>query len=203
MRISSVGSGAAVAFLIVARLGGGQEHEHGATPPEKLGTVRFETTCKAAVQAPFDRAVALLHSFEFGAATDAFLGVAKADPSCGIAYWGVALAAWSNPFAAGLKPPAQIARGRDAVDRATRAGSGSEREHGWVAAVGELYRDPEHRDQRARVLAYRDAMAGLAARHPEDMEATIFYALALAQAVPATDKTYADLLKAGSILEPL
>src|SRR5207342_3632725 len=69
--------------------------------------------------------------------------------------------------------------------------------------VGELYRDAEHRDQRARVLAYRDAMAALASGHPDDMEASIFYALALAQSVPPTDKTYADLLKAGAILESL
>ena len=35
------------------------------------------------------------------------------------------------------------------------------------------------------------------------MEASIFDALALALAVPPTDKTYADLLKAGAILEKL
>jgi hypothetical protein len=46
-------------------------------------------------------------------------------------------------------------------------------------------------------------MAALVARHPEDIEAAIFYALALAQSVSPTDKTYADLLKAGAILEPL
>jgi len=147
--------------------------------------------------------VALLHSFEFAPAIDGFVAAAKADASCGIAYWGVALASWGNPFAAGQKDPAQIRRGQDAIDRARRAGTGSEREKAYVAAVAELYRDAEHRDQRTRVLAYRDAMAALVERHPEDIEATIFYALALAQSVPPTDKTYAGLLKAGAILEPL
>jgi hypothetical protein len=46
-------------------------------------------------------------------------------------------------------------------------------------------------------------MAVLAARYPQDVEASIFYALALAQSAPPTDKSYADLLKAGAILEPL
>ena len=129
--------------------------------------------------------------------------MARTDPSCGLAYWGVALASWGNPFAAGQKAPTQIRKGQEAVERANRAGAGSERELMYISAVAELYQDPEHRDQRTRMLAYRDAMAALASRHPEDMEASIFYALALAQSAPPTDKTYADLLKAGAILEPL
>ena len=53
------------------------------------------------------------------------------------------------------------------------------------------------------MIAYRDAMASITSNHPEDMEASIFYALALAQAAPPTDKSYSELLKAGTILEPL
>jgi hypothetical protein len=189
--------------LLMAALVGAQEHEGSHASAGKVGTVRFETSCGAAVQAPFNRAVALLHSFEFGPATSAFEEVGRIDPACGIAHWGRALASWGNPFAAGQKAPAQLQRGQAAVDEARRAGAGSERERAYIEAVAELYRDPEHRDQAARVHAYRDAMAALPAAHPEDMEAAIFYALALAQSVPPTDKTYADLLKAGAILEPL
>lgn len=196
--------GIAAAFTLVLATGAaGQEHEHASAGPEKLGTVHFESACAAAVQGPFDRGVALLHSFEFGEAIQAFEALAKSDPTCGMAYWGVALAAWGNPFAAGQKGPTQLQRGLAATERATQAGLAGDRERAYVAAVGELYRDSEHRDQRTRVVAYRDAMAALATAHPQDMEAQIFYALALAQAVPPTDKTYADLLKAGAILEPL
>ena len=49
-----------------------QQHEHGAATDEKLGTVAFATSCSAAAQSQFNRAVALLHSFEFGRAIDAF-----------------------------------------------------------------------------------------------------------------------------------
>jgi hypothetical protein len=190
---------------MLARVAAGQEHEHGAAAAslERLGTVTFDTSCAATVRTPMNRAVALLHSFEFAFATEGFEAVARADPSCGIAHWGVALASWGNPFAAGQKAPTQIRKGQEALERANRAGAGSERERMYISAVAELYRDPEHRDQRTRMLAYRDAMAALASRHPEDMEASIFYALALAQSVPPTDKTYADLLKAGAILERL
>ncbi len=189
--------------LLVVHGATGQEHEHGSGRVEKLGTVRFDVSCLPAAQPQFNRAVALLHSFEFARATDAFNAVARVDPACGIAYWGLALAAWGNPFAAGEKAPTLIRRGQDAIAGAARVGASSERERAYLDAVGELYRDTLHRDQRARVFGYRDAMAALAARYPQDSEARIFYALALAQSVPPTDKSYADLLKAGAILEPL
>jgi hypothetical protein len=179
------------------------EHGHGMDPNAKLGAVHFETTCSAAVGKDFDRAVALLHSFEFALSIDAFRGVLQQDPSCGIAAWGIALSSWSNPFAAGQKPAVVIARGSEAAANAARIGAASDRERAYIAAVQELYRDAASRDQQGRVLAYRDAMAALAARYPDDSEASIFYALALAQSVPASDKTYTDLLKAGAILEPL
>ena len=194
---------AALVLTMLAQAAAAQEHEHAAASTEQLGSVRFETTCAPAAHTQFNRAVALLHSFEFAPAIEAFGSAATTDPSCGIAYWGLALAAWGNPFAAATKTPAQIRRGQEAIEEAAHVGTKSERERAYIAAVAELYRGAEQVDQRTRLLAYRDAMAALAGRSPDDMEASIFYALALAQAVPPTDKTYADLLKAGAILEEL
>jgi hypothetical protein len=70
-----------------------------AQSPERLGKVGFPTSCSPAVQPRFDRAVALLHSFWFGEAIKGFQAVAQADPSCGIAHWGVAVASLGNPLA--------------------------------------------------------------------------------------------------------
>jgi len=50
-------------------------------------------------------------------------------------------------------------------------------------------------------VAYETAMEALVARHPDDVEARIFYALALGQSALPTDKTYANQLKAAAILE--
>src|SRR5262249_32638301 len=58
-------------------------------------------------------------------------------------------------------------------------------------------------DQRHRVVAYEAAMARVAQSYPDDTEASIFYALALAQSAPPTDKTYVNQLRAGAILEKL
>jgi hypothetical protein len=66
-----------------------------------------------------------------------------------------------------------------------------------------LYGDDESTPQQTRLLAYRDAMEQVAAKYPEDHEAQIFYALALAASEDPADKTYAGRLKAGAILEKL
>ncbi len=82
-------------------------------------------------------------------------------------------------------------------------GAKTDRERAYLAAVGNLYRDFESTPQKARILAYRNAMRDVAAKYSEDHEATIFYALALAVAADPGDKTNADQLEAGRILEKL
>ena len=181
-----------------------QEHAHAGPPDEKLGTVHFPTSCAPAVGPQFDRAVALLHSFEFGASIRAFNEVLTADSTCAMAHWGIALSRWSNPMASGNRAVAQLEQGRQETSAARRAGArATDRERGYIGAVGQLYDDFEHRDQRIRIVAYAQAMKALAAQQPADTEATIFYAIALAASASPTDKTYANQLEAGRILEAL
>ena len=192
--------------LVVALLGAGpaigQDHVH-PPPGEKLGTVHFETSCAAAAQPAFDRAVSLLHSFEFGVAISSFDAALEADPMCGMTQWGVALSGWGNPFTVGARSAAQIKNGLAAVERARAIGTTTERERAYIDAVANLYADGERRSQRARVEAYRDAMGQLASRFPDDTEAPIFYALSLTAAEDINDKTYASRLQAVAILEPM
>jgi hypothetical protein len=178
-----------------------QEHQHG--NGEKLGTVHFATSCNSGAQKEFNRAVALLHSFQFSRAIDGFNRALREDPSCGIAYWGVALSDWSNPFAPGTKDNSQLQAGRENAEHGTTLGAKTDRERAYLTAVGELYRNYESAPQRLRLLAYRHAMQEVAARYPEDHEAQIFYALAITAAEDPADKTYAGRLKAGAILEKL
>jgi hypothetical protein len=179
-----------------------QQHEHGAAD-EKIGRVEFATSCSGAAQPQFNRAVALLHSFEFAKAIEGFTATLATDPSCAMAEWGLALSRWSNPFAAGIRPAPLLRQGLEAVNRARAIGLKTPRESGYVDAVAQLYVNAEAVDQRTRVLAYRDGMAKVAQANPSDTEASIFYALAIAGAASPTDKTYADLLKAGAMLEAL
>jgi hypothetical protein len=194
-----------VLFLCTAPSGTAQtppQHEHAGTPPERLGTVHFETSCAAEVRGSFDRAVALLHSFWFHAAVEAFTDVTTKDAGCGIAYWGIALSHWGNPFA-GFRSPQALAAGRDASAKGLAASRLSPRERGYVTAVAELFRDYETSDQRTRALAYAKQMEAVTRDNPEDTEAAMFYALALTQTALPSDKTYKNQLAAGAILEPL
>jgi len=178
-----------------------QEHQHG--NGEELGTVHFATSCNAGAQKEFDRAVALLHSFQFSRAIEGFNAVLGHDAACGIAYWGIALSDWSNPFATGMKDKGQLQGGQESVERGKTVGAKTERERAYLAAIGRLYSDFESTPQRARLLAYRDAMREVASKYPEDHEAQIFYALAFAASEDPADKTYAGRLQAGAILEEL
>ncbi len=198
-------SASARAALLAALLPGSiaaQGHPH--PTGGGLGTVHFATSCSPAVASRFDRAVALLHSFEFGAAIRDFQGVLAADSTCAMAYWGIALARWTNPMSLANRAPPLLAAGRSEADAAARLATGAtERERGYIAAVARLYADYEHADQPTRVAAYERAMAALAANQPQDGEARIFHAISLVAAAPPTDKTYAGQRRAGAILESL
>lgn len=199
--LSASARSALLAALLLPASIAAQGHTH---PAGGLGTVHFPTSCRPAVAPGFDRAVALLHSFEFAAAIRGFEGVLAADSTCAMAHWGIALARWTNPMSLGNRAPSLLAAGRSAADAAARlAGGATERERGYIAAVSRLYADYEHTDQPTRVAAYERAMAGLAASQPGDGEAKTFHAISLVAAAPPTDKTYAGQRRAGAILESL
>jgi len=127
----------------------------------------------------------------------------RADSTCGIAYWGLALSAWGNPFANAIRPDKQIATGLGFVESGRTSGAKTQREKDYIEAVSRLYENAHPTDQLARLVAYRDAMRALADRYQSDTEASIFYALSLAISADPADKTYANQLKAGALLENL
>ncbi|MDE3136279.1 MAG: hypothetical protein KGL59_06880 [Acidobacteriota bacterium] len=169
----------------------------------RLGSVHFETSCSPKAQAVFDRAMALLHSFEFGPAIAGFQAALAADPGCAMADWGIALSHWGNPFAPGLKPAPFLQQGLEAIEAAQAAKPKTQRERDYIAAAARLYERFETTTQQSRLDAYCDAMSKVSARYPADTEASIFYALSLAMSADLADKTYAKQLKAGAILEKL
>jgi len=164
---------------------------------EKLGTVHFPVSCAPAVQADFERAVALLHSFWYEEALKAFTAVTTADPSCAMGYWGVAMSVyyplWQPPS------PAMLQKGSAALEK-TRGLTATPREKDYIGAIETYYRDNDKLDHRTRALAYEKAMEQVSQRYPDDREAAVFYALALNATAAPTDKTYANQLKAGAIL---
>jgi tetratricopeptide (TPR) repeat protein len=182
---------------------GAQEHHHAggaeAMSPGHLGQVHFPTSCAPAVQAQFEKAVALLHSFQYVASDQAFKSVAAQDPSCAIAYWGQSLTLWhglwERPDAATLKT------GHDELQKATEARTPRERE--YIAAATAFYQDDPQLDYKARATAYSTAMGKVYADYPGDGEAAAFYGLSLI-AIPAEgDADLANRTRAIAILNKL
>jgi hypothetical protein len=201
-RIAMQAIGLAVAMAVAVTVMAGQQpaqHDHSAAT-EALGVVHFATSCAPAVQKEFDRGVALLHSFWFSAAIESFNTVLERDRRCVMAQWGIAMSWWGNPFG-GFRSPQALAAGLAAVDAAKASGAGTDREKAYLGAVELLFRNAATVDLRTRTVAYEKAMEALAARYADDIEARIFYALALDQTALPTDKTYANQLKAAGILE--
>src|SRR6478752_10116556 len=169
---------------------------------ERLGEVSLPISCSAGAQQQFNRAVAMQHSFFFPETVKAFSAIVEQEPSCAMAYWGIAISQRPNPLV-GPFPGDVLKRGWEAIEQARAASQKTERESAWIEALAAFYQDYATVPQRARTADYEAAMARLSARYPGDAEAAIFYALALNEAADPADKTYARQLKAADILEKL
>src|SRR5215470_7754335 len=168
--------------------------------PEKLGKVSFPTSCDPKVQARFERAVALLHSFSWQEGEKAFREVLEADPNCSIATWGIASILIGNTFGVGPTPE-EAQKAKEAIARGRAIGPKTERERFYIEAVAEYYDQFNRRSHGARMKSLANAFEIVAKRFSDDDEAQIFYAIYLTATQSPTDKNFVAALKAAQILE--
>src|SRR5580765_8902282 len=87
-------------LLLLAGVAWADEEHHHVLTEQEVGSVHFETSCSKDVTASFNRAVALLHSFQYEQTRQAFTQIAKDYPECAMAQWGVAMShyhgLWDN-----------------------------------------------------------------------------------------------------------
>ena len=200
-----------IIFLVLAALLAGaallkaQEHHHhgaeGGDPDaaiEKFGAVHMPISCSPAVEKPFERGIALLHSFWYEEAVKQFQTVAAADPECAMAQWGIAMTEW-RPLWDGM-PEERRKAGIVEIDKATALHPKTDREQRYIAALsGYLHADPAQNEKA--VHEYAEAMGALHKAYPDDTEATAFYGLALIASIGGADPT-GDARKALAVLEP-
>jgi tetratricopeptide (TPR) repeat protein len=176
------------------------EHQHELSA-EEVGSVHFSSSCSKTVGETFNRAVALLHSFQYEQARQTFLQVSVQDPNCAMAQWGIAMSHYH-----GLWGNGDTAAGRAALEKAKHAATANPtttpRENVYIQALAEIYIE-DGKSPAAHAQAFEQRMGALQAAYPEDDEAAIFHALALDITAPSTDKTFANQRKCGEILEPL
>jgi hypothetical protein len=183
---------------------GPEDHEHGAQGHGlgRLGKVTFPVSCTPEAGRRFERAMAGLHSFWWEEGEAAFNRVREADSNCAMAYWGLAMNAWGNPFAGG-PTGVDLPQGAEAAATAASLSANTPRERGFIAAAAALYRDPGEIPNAVRLQAYADTMARVYRDFPKDTEVAIYYALALLATAPKTDTTFAQQKRAAAILNPL
>lgn len=168
---------------------------------QQLGNVHFKTSCNEVAQRRFDRAMRYQHSYWYLNAKDVFEEVLKADPTCAMAYWGIALTLMDNPHAAIPRP--NLAPGLAAITKAREVGAKTERERDYIDALMAMYADYDNIPHAQRMRALRDKQALIAAKYSDDDEAQIAYAITLNTSADLNDKTYAQQTRGAAILEPL
>jgi tetratricopeptide (TPR) repeat protein len=182
-----------------------QHHPHNAAEDgdayaaiEKFGTLKMRISCAASVQVPFERGVALLHSFWYEEAERQFQAVASSNPRCAMAHWGLAMTVW-RPFWDGM-PDDRRKAGIVEIDKATALQAPTDRERRYIAALsGYLHADSSENEKALR--DYDNAMSALHTAYPDDVEASAFYGLALAASIGTQDPV-GDARKALAVLEP-
>ena len=167
----------------------------------QLGKVHFPVSCSPAAQEQFERGVAMLHSYWFTEGSKTFEAILREEPSCVMAYWGLAVNLLGNSLVG--PPPAKDAqKAWEVLDKA-KGEAKTERERDWIEALSAYYRDHDRVSVDDRLLAYTKAMEKMTQRYPDDFEAWAYYALTLQASAPKTDKKYTNQLKAAAILERL
>lgn len=166
----------------------------------QFGDVSFALECKYDVRETFDLAISLLHSFEYNEAEKAFVKVLDADPECAMAYWGIAMSIYHELWAP--PGPEELKKGTQLLDIAKSLPK-SKRAERYINAINVFYKDWETVDHKTRELLYEQKMEQMYKSQNDDIEAAIFYALAITSAADPNDKTYANQKKAGAILNTL
>jgi tetratricopeptide (TPR) repeat protein len=197
-RLLTVGLSLTLACAKPLRADDNHRHE---SSTEKLGTVSFPTSCAAGVQKPFERGVALLHSFWFDEAYKQFQQVADQDPQCAIAYWGEGMSLfrqlWGRPDESDLKEGSELLRKGQTI------GAKTQRERDYIDALAVFYHDYDKLDHEQRSMSYSLAMQKVYQRYPQDHEAAVFYALSLLTWAPDATTALDNARTAIAILNQL
>jgi tetratricopeptide (TPR) repeat protein len=143
-----------------------------------LGQVQFANTCKPEVQGHFLKAIALLHSFEFTEAEQAFNQVEADDPKCVIAAWGIALSKTERNGANTSQKT--LAAGWVQLQPWLAIEAGTTREQMYVDAVRAMYEGYDKTPGDERERKYLARMEEIRRKYPDDINASLFYAIGIA-----------------------
>ena len=183
---------AALALILSVASASEGRAQSGPHEAHTLGKVDFSISCSAPARAEFNRAVALLHHMTYPQAREAFDHVARIDPQCAMAHWGVAMTLF-QPLWPTRPGPSELQRGRAEVQRAAALNPPTSREKLFIDAAAAFFQ-PESLDYWQRIRRWEQAMGKVYAAFPQDADATSLFALAHLAIAPSNDsaRAYSD-----------
>src|SRR5260370_12555067 len=140
-----------------------QEHHHELST-EEVGSVRFPISCSKAAELSVNRAVALLHSFQYEQARQAFKEISTQDPTCAMAQWGVAMSHYHGLWDNGDTHAGRLALKKAAEIAASNAKT-TPREKSYIEALAEIYAE-DGQDPAARSRALEKTHGDVQAPSP-------------------------------------
>ena len=170
-------------FLLTVALA--QQHDHGAgsqdTGPAPLlnglGKLHHPvTTSNSLAQRYFDQGLTLVYAFNHDEAARSFAYVAKLDPKCAMAYWGIALARGPNYNESEIDPSREKTAAQAIQKAEALSSSASAAEQSYIHAMSlRVSADPKA-DQKKLGANYRDAMREIMKHYPADLDAAVLFA---------------------------
>ena len=169
---------------------------------------RAVTTSVPEAQKYFDQGLRLMWAFNHDEATRSFAKAAALDPDCAACYWGVSLTVGPNynlPFL--IEERAKVASEALSLARA-HISHATPVEQALITALGKRYPSSRPLDTAALqpvLVAYAEAMKGVAQQFPQDLDVQTLYAEALmnvnawklwtaeGKAAPGTDQIVSTL----------
>jgi tetratricopeptide (TPR) repeat protein len=132
------------------------------------------STTNPMAQKYFDEGLSLIYAFNHAEAEKAFARAAQLDPKLAMAQWGIALAVGPN-YNVPVDEPREI-QAYEAIQKAMKMKSPPQ-ERAYIEALSKRYiGDPHGKDLKPLDLAYRDAMRGVSANYPDDLDAATLFA---------------------------
>ena len=165
---------------------------------KEVGNVAFTISGGEKVLKEFNFATALLHSFEYDEAEKVFARIIEEEPSCAMAYWGVAMCNFHPLWTAPEEP--ELKKGLKALEIGGSINQKTERESDYIEALSYFYKEWDKVDHSTRCTRYEKAMEEVYKKYPDDKEAAAFYALALDASADPSDQSFANQKKAAEIL---
>jgi tetratricopeptide (TPR) repeat protein len=176
----------ALAVLLSCGAARAQHHDHGAHAPAKsqpprlipeLGAFHLPVSnSNAQAQKFFDQGMILLYGFNHDEAARSFRRASELAPLMAMAHWGLAMALGPNYNEASI-PPERLRAAHEAVQWGlSLARGGPAHERAYLEALSKRFSADAKADQKRLWVDYRDAMAELVRRYPDDTEAATLWA---------------------------